>query len=77
MTDDIKANFKRYVDRSAASIAHDLTNLLNRAHALGVAICPDVDPNEGISYSVEWAFAGESQHMDVEWDYIGSEWDCK
>jgi predicted secreted hydrolase len=60
-------NFRRYVNVSAYSVAQDLAALLNRAHDLGIAICPDVD-SEGISYSIEWVVNGEARDLDVEPD---------
>lgn len=72
MPDPIE-NFRRYVDDSANLLAMDLAALLNRAYSLGVAICPDADPDEGSSYSVEWAF-GALRHVDVEWDADRKRW---
>jgi hypothetical protein len=72
MTESMQ-NFRRYVDDSANLLALDLAALLNRAYSLGVAICPDVDPDEGSSYSIEWAF-GVSRHVDVEWDAGRKRW---
>lgn len=66
-------NFRRYVDDSANLLALDLAALLNRACSLGIAICSDVDPDEGNSYSIEWAF-GTSRHVDVEWDAGRKRW---
>lgn len=72
MTDPME-NFRRYVDDSVNLLALDLAALLNRAHALGVAICPDVDDLEGISYSINWAFK-TLRYLDVEWDNDSERW---
>jgi hypothetical protein len=71
----VTETFRRYVDVNARLIAEDLTALLNRAYRLGIAICPDIDHEEGISYSVEWAFDGESKHLDVEWGTEDLKWE--
>lgn len=70
---DQRENFRRYVDDSANLLALDLAALLNRAYRLGIAVCPDVDPDEGSSYSIEWAFGG-SRDLDVEWDAGRKSW---
>ncbi len=74
MSEELRDKFKGHVDRSAAFIARDLVNLLERAHSLGVAICPDVDEREGISYSLEWVFGNDHEHIDVTWNPHSSEW---
>lgn len=72
MTDPME-NFRRYVDDSANLLALDLATLLNRAHSLGIAINPDVDYEEGTSYSVSWAFK-TLRNLDVEWDAEQKRW---
>jgi len=66
-------NFRRYVDDSANLLALDLVALLNRAYNLGIAVCPDADPDEGTSYSIAWAF-GSSRCVEVEWDAGQKRW---
>lgn len=76
MTDlptDKRENFRRYVDDSANLLALDLAALLNRAYSLGIAVCPDIDYDEGNSYLIEWAFK-TSRHVDVEWDADLKSW---
>ncbi len=73
MTTDLQENFRRYADDSANLLALDLVALLNRAYSLGIAVCPDTDPDEGTSYSIEWAFK-TSRHLDVEWDFDRKCW---
>lgn len=74
MNDDLRERFHAHVDTSAMMLARDLVSLLNRARALGIAIRPDVDPNEGISYSIEWAFGDRHRSLDVEWLPNSTEW---
>lgn len=74
--DELRPKFQRYVDDSAKAMARDLASLLNRALDLGAAICPDVDRNEGTTYSIEWNFGG-SHHLDVEYDAHANQWVVK
>lgn len=69
----MQERFRAYVDTSAIQVARDLASLLDRARELGIAICPDVDP-EGISYSIEWASDGISRDISVEWVPDRAKW---
>lgn len=71
--DDLRERFSTHVDTCAVLLAKDLVALLQRAHALGIAICPDVD-SEGISYSLDWAFGGQHRSLDVQWLQDRGEW---
>jgi hypothetical protein len=66
-------NFQRHINASTAALARDLASLLNRAKDHGFAICPDVD-DDGVSYSIEWCFGGQSHALDVEYDAVEGEW---
>lgn len=76
MSDDLRENFRRYVNTSAEALARDLASLLNRAQGLGIAVCPDVDYEEGTSYSIEWC-VGDMYHRDVEYDHATKQWAMK
>lgn len=73
---ELQENFQRYVNTNAEALARDLASLLNRAHDLGIAVCPDVDYDEGTSYSVEWHFGGPC-HLDIEYDTAAEQWTLK
>ncbi len=70
---DPMENFRRYVDDSANLLALDLAALLDRAYSLGISVVPDVDYEEGTSYSIEWAFK-TPRCVDVEWDPKQRRW---
>ena len=63
----VDERFERHVRASAELIARDLAALLDRAHALGVAVIPDHDEEEGISYEIEWCYR-TVRSLSVEWD---------
>lgn len=67
---DHAATLRRLQDTARHRIARDLASILQRACEMGIAICPDVDPDEGISYSVESARG----HADVWWDQAAKQW---
>jgi hypothetical protein len=71
--EDLQRRFRSYIDTSASAFAQDLAALLNRAKALGIAVCPDVD-EEGSSYSIEWGYGGEWRALDVAWDGRADQW---
>ena len=63
----VDERFERHVRTSAELIARDLAALLDRAHALGVAVIPDHDEVEGISYEIEWCYK-TMRSLTIEWD---------
>lgn len=70
---DLREGFERYARASAEALARDLTSLLNRAQDLGIAVCVDVDYEEGTSYSIEWVF-GDPHYLSVEYDHSAKVW---
>ncbi len=68
-----KDRFELYVRASATELAEDFARLLNRAHALFLAVNSDQD-DDGVTHTVEWAFDGDRYSMDIDWDMEKERW---